>query len=214
MADNTLADNTLDVVRRQLEARRRQKDQWATTSPDSPLDEHQRAAISGLDYYPVDFAYRVQARMERMDHPQTIQIQTTTSEWREYKKVGVLHFDLADQPLSLSVFQQTGDKAHTGRKALFVPFRDRTSGRETYGAGRYLDMAENRDGSETYTVDFNEAYNPYCAYSPNWSCTIPPRENQLPVEIRAGEKNLPGHDEEHTHAEEKSLPGHDEAHSH
>jgi uncharacterized protein (DUF1684 family) len=192
-----MADQNLDVVRRQLEARRRQKDQWALNSPDSPLDEEQRTGIPGLDYYPVDFAYRVPARLEREDHPHTIQIQTTTGEWREYKRVGLLSFELNGQPLSLCVFQQSGDKAHTGRKALFLPFRDRTSGRETYGAGRYLDLAENRDDSDMYTLDFNEAYNPYCAYSPNWSCTIPPRENHLPVEIRAGEKNLPGHDDSH-----------------
>ena len=192
-----MTNRDLDVVRRQLEARRRQKDQWALTSPDSPLDEHQRHSVPGLDHYPVDFAYRVPARMERMEHPQTIQIQTTTSEWREYKRIGTLHFELNGQPLSLGVYQATGDKAHTGRKAFFVPFRDRTSGRETYGAGRYLDLAENKDGNDTYVLDFNEAYNPYCAYSANWSCTLPPRENNLPVEIRAGEKNLPGHDTSH-----------------
>lgn len=192
-----MTDQNLDVTRRQLEARRRHKDQWALTSPDSPLDDAQRAAVPGLDYYPIDFAYRVAARMEPEDHPQTIQIQTSTNEWREYKRMGTLHFEIEGQPLALCVFQPTGDKAHSGRKALFIPFRDRTSGRDTYGAGRYLDLAENRDGSETYTLDFNEAYNPYCAYSPNWSCTIPPRENTLAVEIRAGEKNLPGHDDSH-----------------
>jgi uncharacterized protein len=192
-----MTNRDLEVVRRQLEARRRQKDQWALTSPDSPLNEHQRHSLPGLDYYPIDFGYRVPAQMEREDHPQTIQIQTTTGEWREYKRVGTLSFELNGQPLSLCAFQATGDKAHTGRKALFVPFRDRTSGRETYGAGRYLDLAENRDGSAEYVLDFNEAYNPYCAYSQNWSCTIPPRENNLAVEVRAGEKNLPGHDDSH-----------------
>jgi uncharacterized protein (DUF1684 family) len=189
-----MADKDLETVKRQLEARRRAKDNWALTSEDSPIDHHQRHSITGLAYYPIDFKYRVPARMEREEHPHTFQVQTTTGEWRDYVHYGMLHFEIDDQPLMLLVFQPTGEKASTGRKSLFVPFRDRTAPRETYGAGRYLDLAENRDGGEEYVLDFNEAYNPYCAYSPNWSCTIPPRENHLPVEIRAGEKNLPGHD--------------------
>ena len=193
-----MADQNLDVVRRQLEARRRQKDQWALHSPNSPLDEHQRATVPGPGLLPGRF------RLPRRRRGWSARTIRTRSRFRprpasgaSTSKVGAFHFEIDGQPLTLSVFQPTGDKAHTGRKALFMPFRDRTSGRETYGAGRYLDLAENRDGSETYILDFNEAYNPYCAYSPNWSCTIPPRENTLPVEIRAGEKNLPGHDDSH-----------------
>jgi hypothetical protein len=188
-----MSDQALETARRQLEARRRAKDKWALTSEDSPLEHEDRHRLQGLDYYPVDFTYRVPARMVREEHPHTFRAQTTTQEWREYIHYGNLHFTIDDQPLELLVFQPTGEKAHGGRKALFVPFKDRTAPAETYGAGRYLDLAENRDGSDEYVLDFNEAYNPYCAYSPNWSCTIPPRENHLPVAIRAGEKNLPGH---------------------
>ena len=187
-----MTDRDLDIARRQLEARRRQKDQWMLTSPESPLDEHQRQTVGGLDYFPIDFAYRVAARMEREEKPHTFRVQTTTGDWREYVHYGNLHFELNGQPLQLVVFQPIGEKAGHGRKSLFIPFRDRTAPKETYGAGRYLDMAESKD--DAYVLDFNEAYNPYCAYSPNWSCTLPPRENHLPVEIRAGEMNLPGHE--------------------
>ena len=69
---------------------------------------------------------------------------------------------------------------------MFIPFRDATSGKETYGAGRYIDMAE----SEQYVIDFNTAYNPFCVYNENYSCPIPPKENWLAVEIKAGEKNF------------------------
>jgi uncharacterized protein (DUF1684 family) len=189
-----MATKDLDLVQRQLEARRRQKDHWAHNSPDSPLEEHHRQQKIALEYYPVDFKYRVTAHMVRDEKPHTFRMQTSTDEWRDYIHYGALQFEIDGQPLTLNVFQATGDKAHTGRKALFIPFRDRTSGQDTYGAGRYLDLAENRDGSDTYTLDFNEAYHPYCAYSPNWSCSIPPRENTLPVAILAGEKNFPGHD--------------------
>ena len=187
-----MADKDLDTVRRQLEARRRAKDKWALTSDDSPVQHEDRHKLTGLEYYPVDFKYRVPARMERHEEPHTFQVQTTTGEWREYMHYGVLNFEIDGQELLLLVFQPTGEKAGKGRKSLFIPFKDKTAPRETYGAGRYLDLAENPDSDE-YMLDFNEAYNPYCAYSPNWSCTIPPRENHLPVEIRAGEKNLPGH---------------------
>jgi uncharacterized protein (DUF1684 family) len=184
-------DDKLAQAQRQIEARRRQKDKWMKESEDSPLDEAGKAACEGLNYYPIDFAYRVPATMRRDERPHHIQIQTTKGEWREYNHYGVLSFELDGKPLTLNVYQQVGDHAHTGNKELFVPFKDRTAPRETYGAGRYLDLRAQE--GDTYTLDFNLAYNPWCAYSPNYSCTIPPPENHLPVEIRAGEKNYGAH---------------------
>ena len=183
----TQAGENLDIVRRQIEAFRRQKDKWMQESADSPLEHHQRHTFSGLNYYPIDFAYRVRATMNRDAQPHTIKIQTTTGDWREYNHYGALAFELNGQALKLNVYQPVGDKAHSASKELFVPFRDRTAPMETYGAGRYLDLRALEEGQD-YLLDFNRAYNPWCAYSPNYSCTVPPPANHLPVEIRAGEK--------------------------
>ncbi|HUS17885.1 MAG TPA: DUF1684 domain-containing protein, partial [Chloroflexia bacterium] len=101
-------------------------------------------------------------------------------------------FELNGQPLTLHVYQPIGENAHRGDRELFVPFRDRTAPRETYGAGRYLRLRA-QDGNDEYTLDFNRADNPWCAYSPNYSCTVPPPANHLPVEIRAGEKIFEEH---------------------
>ncbi|HMA37353.1 MAG TPA: DUF1684 domain-containing protein [Chloroflexia bacterium] len=182
-----------DVVQRQIEAFRRQKDKWMQESPDSPLDEHQRHTFAGLQYYPVDASYRVPAVMERDAQEHVIMIQTTKGDWREYKHYGVLKFELNGQPLTLNAYQPLGEHVHKGDKELFVPFRDRTAPKETYGAGRYLDQLRTREGSDEYIIDFNRASNPWCAYSPNFSCTMPPPQNILPVEIRAGEKIFAEH---------------------
>ncbi len=180
-----------DPATRQLEAYRRQKDKWMQESPDSPLDHHQRHTFTGLNYFPVDAAYRVTATLDRDAKPHMIQIQTTTGEWREYNHFGVFHFALGGQPLTLNAYQPTGENAHKGDRELFVPFRDRTAPKETYGAGRYLEIRSQK--GDDYILDFNRSANPWCAYSPNYSCTIPPPENHLPVEVRAGEKLFEEH---------------------
>jgi uncharacterized protein (DUF1684 family) len=174
-----------EVARRQVEAFRRQKDRFFRESPDSPLLPEDRENFQGLKYYAYDSTYRVVARLVREPHPGIFRVQTTTGDYKEYTRIGRLEFELQGQKLSLTAFLPPGDEPlHGGR--LFVPFRDRTSGKETYGAGRYLDL--NRRATDEYVLDFNRAYNPYCAYSPYYSCPLPPGENNLPVEIRAGEK--------------------------
>lgn len=181
-----------DVARRQIEAFRRQKDKWMAESPDSPLEHEDRHTFAGLIYYPYDPGYRVPAVMERDPRPHVIQIQTTKDEWRHYTHYGQLRFEINGTPVALQVYHPLDEKGHTGPRQLFVPFRDRTAPRETYGAGRYLDLRA-LDDDTAYLLDFNRAYNPWCAYSPNFSCTLPPAENHLSVEIRAGEKNFSGH---------------------
>jgi uncharacterized protein (DUF1684 family) len=98
------------------------------------------------------------------------------------ERVGVLEFTLHGQPLRLSAFVEVGQRDDR----LFVPFTDLTSGKETYQAGRYLDISRSATG--VYVVDFNLAYNPYCYYNPTYDCPYPPKENRLQVAIRAGEK--------------------------
>ena len=176
-----------DDASRQIEAFRRQKDKFFQANPDSPILPEDREHFHGLNYYPVDMKYRVEARLVEEQHPGIFRVQTTTGDHKEYTRVGRLEFEIDCQKLCLTAFMPPSDEAlHGGR--LFVPFRDKTSGKETYGAGRYLDL--NKRETDTYTLDFNRAYNPYCAYSPYYSCPLPPGENMLPIEICAGEKSF------------------------
>jgi uncharacterized protein (DUF1684 family) len=102
---------------------------------------------------------------------------------QRYRREGALTFEVSGQPAQITLYDASDD-------GFFVPFRDATSGRETYGAGRYLEAEAQSDG--LVVVDFNEAYNPYCAYNARWTCPIPPSENWLQVPIRAGERSFPG----------------------
>jgi uncharacterized protein (DUF1684 family) len=174
-----------DTVTRQLEAARRQKDKFLKEHESSPLLPEDRPDFKGANYFPVDLKYRVVARLMPEANPGIFRVQTTTGDHKEYTRIGRLEFDIDGQPLRLTAFLPPSDEPLHGNR-LFVPFRDKTSGKETYGAGRYIDL--NKRTSDEYVLDFNRAYNPYCAYSPYYSCPLPPGENSLPVEIRAGEK--------------------------
>ena len=108
---------------------------------------------------------------------------TTTGAEQVYRPFGFVSFQVDGEPTQVTLY------ASEGSHELFLPFRDATSGHETYGAGRYLDLHAHGD---EVVIDFNYAYNPYCAYNPDWSCPLPPAENWLKVPIRAGEKEFPG----------------------
>jgi uncharacterized protein len=170
---------------RQIEAFRKQKDKFFKEREESPLLPEDREHFAGLNYYPISPEYRVVATLVPDAHPGTFRVQTTTGDYKEYTRMGRLEFELGGQKLSLTAFMPPADEPMHGNR-IFVPFRDKTSGKETYGAGRYLDLNK-RAGSE-YVLDFNRAYNPFCAYSPYYSCPVPPGENNLAAEVRAGEK--------------------------
>ena len=117
---------------------------------------------------------------------------TSTERKAIYRRYGYLEFTFEDQLYRLTVYQNVASKRKTTYEGdLFIPFRDATSSNETYGGGRYLDLKI--PSSSNVIIDFNLAYNPYCAYSPRYSCPIPPEENTLPIPIRAGEKYLNSH---------------------
>jgi uncharacterized protein (DUF1684 family) len=170
----------------QVAALRQSKDAaFRSTSRDSfsPIPEAQRAAFPGLNYFPVDQAYRVPAYLTRQptQPPQFIELQTSgPEERRRAQKVGSLTFTLAGEPSKLIAFADEGSLTR-----LFVPFYDLTNGRETYRGGRYLEIE--RTASGIYDLDFNQATNPYCVYNTSYDCPIPPRENRLTAAIRAGE---------------------------
>jgi uncharacterized protein len=167
---------------------RADKDAFFRDHPSSPLTDEQRSAFGGLAYFDEDPAFVVRAPLETegvgTDEP--IAMQTTTGGTQTYRRAGVVRFEVDGEPARITLFASEDMGTE-----LFVPFRDATSGRETYGAGRYLEV-EPPGPDGTVEIDFNLAYNPYCAYNPEWSCPIPPGENWLAVPIRAGEMTFPG----------------------
>jgi uncharacterized protein (DUF1684 family) len=163
---------------------RADKDSYLRNDMDSPIPPNERPNFKGLKYFPPDQGYRVTSKLERFDMPKQIMIATSTGRRQAYLRYGAFTFEIEGRSLKLIVYKSTEDPY---ARSLFVPFSDETSGRETYAAGRYLDIEE--QGGNDYEMDFNMAYNPYCAYSEEYTCPIPPVENKLPVKILAGEKN-------------------------
>jgi len=171
---------------------RRGRDRLFRTHPQSPIPADTRDSFQGLRYFEGDPAYRIACRLEARAG-EDLEIDTGGEDGVvRYRRAGRLAFDLVGTAVALTVFSLVG---YGG--GLFLPFRDATSGRETYGGGRYLfDTAKNHlpmplleTGETIMEIDFNYAYNPSCAYSPRWACPLAPQENWLPVPIRAGEKN-------------------------
>ncbi len=159
----------------------------------SPLTLEQRRSFSGLNYFPADLTYYVEAELIKDDAPETIIMKTSTDRAPAYVKYGVVHFIIDSVELTLSVYQNKKMlDLSTDTNHLFVPFRDGTSGKESYGGGRYIDCEIPAEGN-VIILDFNKTYNPYCAYNPKYSCVIPPEENQLPVRLAAGEKKFEEH---------------------
>jgi len=169
---------------------RAEKDRFFKTgsAEDSPLLPADKATFTSLPYFPVTPAYRVPATLEPdPDGGSTIiLLPTSIDETRPQRTVGTLRFRLFGEPYALTAFADVN--ARTVDR-LFVPFGDLTNGDETYGGGRYLDLARTPTG--VYDLDFNRAYHPYCVYNVGYVCPVPPKENRLQVEIRAGER-LPG----------------------
>jgi uncharacterized protein (DUF1684 family) len=176
----------------ELAAFRRRKDAFFASDPQSPIPALQQStSFTGLRYYPPDLAYRVEAELVPFDFPTLVTLGTTQGELARYVRYGELRFRIIGQECRLTAYRPADDPQSS---ELFVPFRDATTGQETYGAGRYLDVPDDRDasaGPHTLVVDFNLAYNPWCAYNADYSCTLPPPENTLPVGILAGERAYP-----------------------
>jgi len=153
------------------------------TEPDcSPVPPDKRAALLPLPYFPIDPVYSVPASLRLAETRPVLEMPTSTGTLRKYQQVGAIEFVFEGQPMTLGAFVENGQPVRT----LFVPFADATTGTETYSAGRYLDLHPTTSG--LYTLDFNKAYNPYCAYNSRYECPFPPSSNRLKVPIRAGEK--------------------------
>lgn len=169
--------------KKSIEVNRAQKDQYFKTSHHSPIPHNLRHQFSGLDYYPIDENYVFHLKLHEYDNPETIQMETSDADIRDYYRIGYLEFTTEEGSAKIHVYQSADNPQY-----YFVPFRDKTSGVETYGAGRYMDLEKHGD---EFILDFNAAYSPMCAFNENYSCPLPPFENHLKIPIKAGEKNFP-----------------------
>lgn len=176
----------------QLAAARANKDRLFRETPDcnatssdecSPVPPDKRAALLPLRYFPIDTNYSVPAVLRLADERPVFEMPTSTGALRRMQLVGVLEFTLHGETRSLGAFVPDGTQRIAN---LFVPFADETTGSETYSAGRYLDIDPTTTGY--YTIDFNRAYNPYCAYNATYECPFPPPTNRMTAAVRAGER--------------------------
>ena len=182
-----------------VERHREEKDEYFRSRPNSPIPADQREAFDGLSYYPPDPDYQFELPLHEHDEKEWVTVGTSTEGEHEYVRWGEFRVEIHGDAVDVQAY-----KADPDDDRLWVPFRDRTSGDETYGAGRYLDLEPGShrsddgdgdgdgDGGGEWTLDFNEAYNPTCAYSDVYECPLPPTENWLNVEIAAGERSYEG----------------------
>ena len=166
---------------------RKAKDKFFKEDPASPLLDEDKGSFSELNYYEPDLKYKFTGQIQKYNEQEVVEMLTSTSDLRNFYKYGYFNFEVDGIEYSIQLYKEVNGNP-SGQPNYFVPFKDLTNETDTYAAGRYLDIP----GSESniITIDFNEAYNPYCTYSPFYSCPLPPFENHLKVAIKAGEKNF------------------------
>jgi hypothetical protein len=174
----TKADDLSYVDR--IDSLRKVQHDFMATDENSPF-VIQDASFDSLSYFAIDENYKVSAVVEPIEMGKIHALQTSNDQIKKYKEVALLHFDIVGKHGDLTLLESE-DKEH-----YFLPFYDETSAITTYGAGRYLEVEYTGDESNI-TLDFNNAYNPYCAYVDGYSCPVPPAKNQLKIAIEAGEK--------------------------
>ena len=168
-----------------LRAYRADKDEYFRSAHDSPIPHAEREAFDGLPYFDPNETLRLEGltlEPYEGDEPTAFQIPTSDGNLRDAERAGTFRFELGGETRRLTGYRfAAGDS-----ESVFVPFLDATSGTETYGAGRYLDLYPEDDG--TFALDFNLAYHPSCVYDPKYSCPLTPAENRLPIRNEAGER--------------------------
>ena len=172
------------AYKKKIEKEREEKDRFMRNAADSPF-ARAPGEYKGLNYFPVDPHYRVIATLHPLEDKKLRTLSTNDGDEQRYTEYAFAEFKLDGVSNKLLILEIADPGPSQGN--LFLAFGDETSTVETYGAGRYLDLTKT-PGSSTVTLDFNLAYNPYCAYSDTYSCPLPPRENLLAIPVRAGEK--------------------------
>ena len=168
----------------EIKSEREDKDRYMKTSPESPFKDNPDQ-FTPLKYFPPDVRYKLTAELIPVKNKKPVTLSTNDGNQQQYVEYAYADFDLDGYHNRLLILEVLDAGPFRGK--LFLAFGDETSAGETYGAGRYIDVVK-VPGANTITLDFNKAYNPYCAYIEKYSCPFPPPENLLKVAIRAGEK--------------------------
>jgi len=169
-----------------LQQERQIKDRFFAEHWQSPIPAKDRTRFKGLDYFPPDLAYRFELELHEHEEKRVVRMAYTKGQEQDFLRWGEFRFKVGDKELAIQAY-----KSNPTEERLFILFRDATSGKETYGAGRYLDLEpdKNRTAKGKWILDLNKAYNPWCVYSEDYTCPFVPPENRLEAPIRAGEKN-------------------------
>jgi hypothetical protein len=173
----------------EIEKRREVKDRFFRSRyPGSPIPFEDRAKFKGLDYFPLDPDYRFELELHEHKEKKIVRMAYTKGQERDFLRWGEFRFKVSNKEQLIQAYKNAPEE-----EKLFILFRDATSGQETYGGGRYLDLEPNKDRTADgkWILDFNKAYNPWCVYSENYTCPLVTLENWLEVPIKAGEKNYP-----------------------
>ncbi len=185
----TPLDDSASYVERVREDRAQKDAFFLSSSPDNPVPKEKRPQLVPLVYYDIDPDYRVPAQLTVASDQPVFDMPTSTGKMRKATQIGTLSFTVKGQTLTLTAFAGEGAGGRPDMNRVFLPFSDATSGKDTYVAGRFLEL--DRTATGVYVIDFNTAYNPYCAYNASFDCPLPPRSNRLTVPILAGEKIRP-----------------------
>ncbi|MGE5432034.1 MAG: DUF1684 domain-containing protein [Syntrophomonadaceae bacterium] len=171
----------------EIEKMRQQKDLEMQNDASSPFNAKGKIHFEKLKYFDADPSYVFKSRLYEYENKDTVTIFGTKGEPRKALRFGYIKFDFDGMKIKMNVYKGF---TRTGQEYYSIWFTDRTTNRESYGVGRYLDFEKMDNPDYIYTVDFNQAYNPYCAYSPNYSCAIPTKDDYVDIEIKAGEKKF------------------------
>ena len=171
-----------------MERARERKDAFFAQHSQSPIPPQDRPRFKGLEYYPPDPSYRFELEIHEHPEKQAVRMAYTKGNEQDFLRWGEFRFKMGGKEQALQAY-----RSNLQEEMLFVPFRDATSGKKTYGAGRYLDLEPERDRTleGKWILDFNQAYNPWCVYSEAYTCPFVPMGNWLEVPIQAGEKSYP-----------------------
>lgn len=167
-----------------IEKERERQFKFIRFNIESPLTDEQKASFTKLSFYGIDPTYKLKARLIPIENKKVREVPMTDGSKQRYIEHSFAEFELGGKTNKLLLLQAMDE---ADKRNFFLAFADETSAKETYGGGRYLNVRQ--DGKNSITLDFNLAYNPYCAYNPDYACPLPPKENILDIPIPVGEKN-------------------------
>ena len=180
-----------DLYEESILEERAEKDKSMRSRKNSPLQKGDRKHFDHLSYYPVDETWRWAVEYDKLSGKDTVDFATSSGRVKRFVRHARLRFSKNGEDYSFYAYKRAYPEGYVPRHApyLFIPFTDLTTGEETYGGGRYIDIEVPEDDATSVILDFNQCYNPYCAYGDGFSCPIPPKDNFLDLKIEAGEKD-------------------------